>query len=170
MPTPTSTLSRRGPLWLVLGAPGSGKGTMCKRFVGGNEVRVSTKVHHISVGDLLREQKARGVLPPEVAEEVEKQILMDGRQAVEMIESAGVHEMLSRQEIVILDGFPRNMDQLHVLENQLGPPDLVISLECQRQVAFGRHLGRRDGSRPDRDVALFDKRFGEFERENPSIS
>lgn len=157
------------------GAPGAGKGTMCKLLASDGELPTTCKpgtsaeVHHISVGDLLRKEKARGALPPEVTDKVEKQILMDGREIVKIIASTGVEEVLGRGEVVILDGFPRNLDQLHAFREKFGKPDLIVSLKCQRQVALQRYLGRHDASRPDGDVALFEKRCDEFERENPGI-
>ncbi|KUI70644.1 Uridylate kinase [Cytospora mali] len=166
---------QKGHIILVVGAPGVGKGTMCKRLVSDNELRTihgpgtSIRVKHISVGDLLRQVKAAGVLPHDLAEKVEKQTLMAGGDIVEIISSAGVRDLLNRGEVVILDGFPRNMDQLRGFEDKFGNPDLLVSFQCQRQLALERYLGRHDASRPDGDVALFEKRCDEFERENPGI-
>jgi adenylate kinase family enzyme len=98
---------------------------MCKLLASDGELPTickpgtSAKVHHISVGDLLRKEKARGALPPEITEKVEKQILMDGREIVKIIASAGVEEVLGRGEVVILDGFPRNLDQLHAFRERV---------------------------------------------------
>ncbi|KUI55751.1 Adenylate kinase isoenzyme 1 [Cytospora mali] len=162
---------RKGHLMLVVGAPGAGEGTMCTRIVSDDELRTihgpgtSIKVRHISVGDLLRQVKAAGVLPHDLAEKVEKQTLMAGGDIVKIISSAGVQDMLNRGEVVILDGFPRNMDQLRGFEEKFGDPDLLVSLRCQRQLALERYIGRHDASRPDGDVALFEKRCDEFERE-----
>lgn len=106
---------------------------MCKRLASDDELRMmrkpgtSAKIHHISVGDLLRKEKARGALPPEVTEKVEKQILMDGRQIVKIIASTGVETMLGQGEVVILDGFPRNMDQLHAFREKVSAVLLSVS-------------------------------------------
>lgn len=47
--------------------------------------------------------------------------------------------------------------------------DLVIVLQCPRSISLQRYLGRHDPTRPDGDVQLFSKRFGEFQVENPKI-
>ena len=41
-------------MFFVLGGPGSGKGTQCENLVR------DYKFKHLSVGDLLRDEKARG--------------------------------------------------------------------------------------------------------------
>ena len=106
---------------------------MCKRLAGDDELRAirgpgtTIQVHHTSVGDLLRKVAATGALPPELADKVKNQILMDGSDITKIIASAGVEEMLDRGEVVILDGFPRNMDQLHAFGEKVSkaPSGLV---------------------------------------------
>lgn len=99
---------------------------MCNRLAADHELRTihgpgtpPVTVHHTSVGDLLREQDAAGALPPGLADKVRRQILLDGRDVTEIIASAGVREMLDRGEVVVLDGFPRNMDQVHAFREKV---------------------------------------------------
>ncbi|CAN8104685.1 unnamed protein product [Discula destructiva] len=171
--TPPTSKQRLGHLIFVLGAPGAGKGTNCHLLANDTELNGprNLTVHHTSAGDLLRRQVAAGALPPALVEKVDKQILMNGRDITTIIAESGVLDRCNRGEegVVVLDGFPRNMDQLRASSEQFGEPDLVLSLQCARQVAMKRFLGRRDASRPDGDEALFVKRCDEFERENPGI-
>lgn len=98
---------------------------MCQRIAADEQLRsvqgpgTTLPVHHTSVGDLLRKQVDAGALPPELVEKVEKQILMDGRDLTRIIASADIEGRLARGEIVILDGFPRNMDQLRAFGDEV---------------------------------------------------
>lgn len=87
-------------------------------------------MHHTSAGDLLRAQAADGTLPPALAEKhVRQQQLMDGAAITAVLESSGV---LRREEgrVVVLDGFPRNMDQLLAFAARVSTCFYVFSLEA----------------------------------------
>jgi adenylate kinase family enzyme len=52
---------------------------------------------------------------------------------------------------------------------QIRSPDLAISLHCPEDIARQRYLSRKLPGRLLDDQTLFEKRFQEFERENPRI-
>ena len=95
---------------VFLGPPGSGKGTQAKMLVdeGGHE--------HISTGDLLRKEVNGGT---ELGDKIEG-VLDRG----ELVNDAMVLELLEKncnldESDYIFDGFPRNIDQVHLFESFL---------------------------------------------------
>ncbi len=125
---------------VLLGAPGSGKGTQ-------SELLVKTyAVPHISTGDLLREAVAEGTelgLRAKAAMDAGK--LVDDATVLGMI-----RERLGRPDGVkgfILDGFPRNIVQAEALEEMLGdlrkPLEAVVLLNVDMGILFKRLTGRR---------------------------
>jgi adenylate kinase len=125
---------------VLLGAPGSGKGTQSQRLVA------AYRVPQISTGDLLREAKNKGTelgLRAKAAMDAGK--LVDDATVLGMI-----RERLAQpdaQNGFILDGFPRNIAQAEALERllaELGRPlDAVVLLSLDLGVLFKRLTGRR---------------------------
>jgi adenylate kinase len=125
---------------VLLGAPGSGKGTQSQRLV--------TRLHipQISTGDLLRAAVARG---SELGRQAKA--AMDGGRLVEDALVLGmIRERLGERDAragFILDGFPRNLAQAHALDHllaELGQPlDAVVQLEVDYRELVQRIAGRR---------------------------
>ncbi|CAF0849839.1 unnamed protein product [Brachionus calyciflorus] len=104
----------------ILGAPGSGKGTISSRIV--KEFRLS----HLSSGDLLRSNiQQKSDLGLKVKDFVSKgQLVPD-----DLVTRVVLQELqkLSKSSW-LLDGFPRNLSQCKVLESQRVQVDRVINL------------------------------------------
>jgi adenylate kinase len=150
---------------VLLGAPGSGKGTQSQRLV--------ERVHipQISTGDLLRSAVARGTeLGRQAREAMEGGRLVDDSLVLGMIRER-VAEPDTRRGF-ILDGFPRNLAQAHALDHLLEalrrPLDAVVQLEVDYGELVRRISGRRTcadcgrvfnllTSPPDADTALCPK-------------
>jgi adenylate kinase len=125
---------------ILLGAPGSGKGTQAQRLVG------QYGIPQVSTGDLLRAAVARGSelgLKAKAAMEAGK--LVDDSLVLGLI-----RERLAEPDArggFILDGFPRNLVQaraLAALLAELGQPlDAVVQLEVDRHELVRRISGRR---------------------------
>jgi len=125
---------------VLLGAPGSGKGTQSQRLVE------TYRIPQISTGDLLREavaQKTELGLRAKAA--MDKGALVEDAIVLGMI-----RERLSRADAArgfILDGFPRNIAQaesLSTLLADLGTPlDAVVLMNIDTAVLFKRLTGRR---------------------------
>lgn len=125
---------------VMLGAPGSGKGTQGKRL--------SEKYHipQISTGDLLRAAVADGSpLGVKAKAAMDTGLLVPDEIVLGMIE-----ERLSEDDVnrgFILDGFPRNLEQAKVLDELLRgvgqPIDLVIHFEVDFDTIIQRLAGRR---------------------------
>jgi adenylate kinase len=125
---------------VLLGAPGSGKGTQSQLLVK------AYGIPQISTGDLLREARAKGTelgLKAKAAMDAGK--LVDDDTVLGMI-----RERLSRPDAVngfILDGFPRNIPQAQALQRMLAdlgkPLDAVVLLNLDLGILFKRLSGRR---------------------------
>jgi adenylate kinase len=125
---------------VLLGAPGSGKGTQSQRLVE----RVG--IPQISTGDLLRAAVARGTeLGLRAKEAMDAGRLVDDSLVLGMF-----RERLKEPDTragFILDGFPRNLAQAHALERLLEtlkrPLDAVVQLDVDYAELVRRISGRR---------------------------
>ncbi len=125
---------------VLLGAPGSGKGTQSQLLVE------AYRVPQISTGDLLREAVARQTdLGMRAKAAMDQGRLVDDVIVLEMI-----RERLARPDTAagfILDGFPRNIPQAVALETLLAdlgqPLDAVVLMNLDLGVLFKRLTGRR---------------------------
>jgi adenylate kinase len=125
---------------VLLGAPGSGKGTQAQLLVK------TYGVPQISTGDLLRQAVAAGTplgLRAKAAMDCGK--LVDDPTVLGMI-----RERLGQPDATkgfILDGFPRNIAQADALEKMLRgiskPLEAVVLLNLDLAVLFKRLTGRR---------------------------
>ncbi|HVO46064.1 MAG TPA: adenylate kinase [Steroidobacteraceae bacterium] len=137
---------------VLLGAPGSGKGTQSQRLVQ----------HHgipqISTGDLLRAARANGTPLG-----LRAQAAMDaGKLVDDEIVLGIIRERLAEpdaQRGFILDGFPRNIAQAQALDamlRELGQPlDAVIEMQVEYDELTRRISGRRTCSDCDRVFNTF---------------
>jgi adenylate kinase len=125
---------------VLLGAPGSGKGTQAQRL------QARCGVPQVSTGDLLREAVAAGTELGRAAK-----IVMDAGQLVDDRTMLGIiRERLARPDAkrgFILDGFPRTIvqaDGLAELLSEVGQPvDAVVLFEIDPEVLGRRLSGRR---------------------------
>jgi adenylate kinase len=125
---------------VLLGAPGSGKGTQSQLLVK------AYGVPQISTGDLLREAVARGTELGKLA----KAAIDAGSLVDDAIVLGMIHERLAQSDAAkgfILDGFPRNLAQAAALEAMLAkvgkPLEAVVLLNLDLGVLFKRLTGRR---------------------------
>lgn len=125
---------------VLLGAPGSGKGTQAQRL------QARHGLPQVSTGDLLREAVAENTELGRAAKTV-----MDAGKLVDDATMLGIiRERLARPDVkrgFILDGFPRTIGQaegLAVLLDDLGQPlDAVVLFEIDPVVLEKRLAGRR---------------------------
>ena len=110
---------------VLLGAPGAGKGTHCKRIVERYEVL------HLSSGDILRRERAEGTeLGREAQGYMDAGALVPDNLIVEMMSKA---VKAGPAAGYVLDGFPRTVNQAEALDRSLASSeagsDGVINLE-----------------------------------------
>ena len=125
---------------VLLGAPGSGKGTQSHRLVE------RLGIPQISTGDLLRAARERGdELGRKAREAMDAGRLVDDALVLGMIRER-LGEADARKGF-ILDGFPRNLAQARALDRLLGslkqPLDAVVQLEVDYGELVRRLAGRR---------------------------
>jgi adenylate kinase len=125
---------------VLLGAPGSGKGTQAQRL------QAKYGVPQVSSGDLLRDAVARGT---ELGKQA-KAVMDTGQLVSDDIVLGLIRERLSRPDAAkgfILDGFPRNIEQassLSSLLEELGQPlDAVLLMDVRNETLMKRLAGRR---------------------------
>jgi adenylate kinase len=125
---------------VLLGAPGSGKGTQAKQLTE------QYKVPQISTGDLLRAAVKAGTPLGQQA----KAAMDAGRLVSDDIVLAMIKERLSEKDAsngFILDGFPRNNAQAQALDAMLErmeqPLDFALLIEVDLDILMQRMTGRR---------------------------
>lgn len=124
---------------LLLGAPGSGKGTQAARL------KDYLQVPHISTGDLLRAEVAAG---SKLGLEA-KEVMARGELVSDAILLGMLEDRFSRADVAggfILDGYPRNLAQaaaLDALLERIGQPvDAAVQLDVERELLVERIAGR----------------------------
>src|SRR5688572_2096310 len=125
---------------VLLGAPGSGKGTQAQRL------RDERGIPQVSSGDLLRDAVARGTDLGKRA----KAAMDSGELVSDEIVLGLIRERVSRPDAAngfILDGYPRNVAQAGALDALLAeikqPIDAVILMDIDPSVLVRRLTGRR---------------------------
>lgn len=125
---------------VLLGAPGSGKGTQAKKLMA------EKNIPQISTGDMLREAVTAGTRFGQQA----KAIMDKGDLVSDGIMLGIISERLSQPDArdgFILDGFPRTEKQATDLEellDQLGTPlDAAVLMDVDFDILMKRLTGRR---------------------------
>jgi adenylate kinase len=125
---------------VLLGAPGSGKGTQAQRL------QAKYGVPQVSSGDLLRDAVARGT---ELGKKA-KSVMDAGHLVSDDIVLGLIRDRLSRPDAAngfILDGFPRNIEQANALSSLLSeigqPLDAVLLMDVRNETLMKRLAGRR---------------------------
>ena len=123
---------------ILLGPPGSGKGTQAARLAG------ELGLPHVSTGDLLRENRAKGTeLGKRAQVFMDKGTLVPDDLVLDML-----FERVARPDCkrgYLLDGFPRTLPQAAALDERLGKAAHVLALDLRvpDAVILERITGRR---------------------------
>eukprot|EP00900_Chrysochromulina_parva_P000867 jgi/Chrpa1/10781/Chrysochromulina_OHIO_Genome00022394-RA len=152
---PVNVLRPDGPVVFVLGGPGSGKGTQCEKLIQ------RYGAAHFSAGDLLRDEVKKGTEQGKMIDEMIKQgAIVPAQITLDLLKAA----IKSRKGPYLIDGFPRNLDNLAAFDDQVkGGCALTLFYDVSEQVMEGRLLKRGETSgRSDDNAATIKKRFNTF--------
>lgn len=122
---------------ILLGAPGSGKGTIAGKLASENE-----SLKHVSSGDLLRGAVAKGTEAGKAA----KEFMEAGKLVPDELIAAMIKDVLAETKgdvTMLLDGFPRNVAQAEILEKTGAPIRSVVLVDVPDEIIADRIAGRR---------------------------
>ncbi|MCD6172288.1 MAG: adenylate kinase [Sulfurimonas sp.] len=148
-------MTSRKKLFLIIGAPGSGKTTDAELIAQKND-----NITHYSTGDMLRAEVSSA---SEIGKEIEGFISKGLIVPIEIAIKTIVNAIKSAPtENVILDGYPRSLEQMNALEEFLKKEDnlelvSVIEVAVSEETARDRVLGRNRGA--DDNTEVFDNRM-----------
>ncbi|MBQ3288202.1 MAG: adenylate kinase [Kiritimatiellae bacterium] len=122
---------------ILLGAPGSGKGTIAGRLAAED-----ASMKHVSSGDLLRGAVAKGTEAG-----VEAKGFMDrGELVPDALIARMIKDVIAETQgdvTMLLDGFPRNVAQAEILAATGAPIRSVVLVDVPDAVIADRIAGRR---------------------------
>lgn len=127
-------------LFLIIGAPGSGKTTDAELIAAKHE-----NITHYSTGDMFRAEVASGSQRGQI---IDKYISAGNIVPIDIaIETILGAIKRASTDVVIIDGYPRSVEQMAELDKYLaneGEVELVnvIEVDVSQETAFQRVLGR----------------------------
>ncbi|MDD2383007.1 MAG: adenylate kinase [Sulfurospirillaceae bacterium] len=143
-------------LFLIIGAPGSGKTTDASLIAQNN----SESIAHYSTGELLRDEVASG---SELGKTIDSFVSAGNLVPLDIVINTIVSAIKnSPKNVILIDGFPRSDEQMRALDALLSKETSVklvsvIEVEVSEQVACDRVLGRARGA--DDNVQVFKNRM-----------
>jgi len=166
----------------VLGGPGAGKGTQSALLID----RHDYPCVHLSAGELLRQEAAKPDTESEHAGTIRRALaegsivpveislsLLRGAMQTASLNDDGDSEGGHQQVLFLIDGFPRNFDNLEGWFEYMPPTtDLVACLvyQCPLAVLQKRILERsKEQERTDDNLETLKRRFETFQRESMPV-
>ena len=138
----------------VLGGPGVGKGTQCKRLVD------SFGFVHLSAGDLLRAERKSGSAQGDLIEKIILEgSIVPSEITVNLLKQAILANGWAEKRFLV-DGFPRNQENNDVWNRLMENVEVefLLFIDCPEEVMVNRILGR-DEARSDDNIDTLRKRL-----------
>ena len=153
---------KQGKIIVLLGPPGAGKGTLAKKLVKRNGFQ------HISTGDMIRKSDDKEL----------KDLIAKGKFVPDKIMIKLLKDKLGSMDFekgIILDGFPRTLDQAHKLDSILGKMGVGLSSAVYLNISSDtakERLAKRaeeEDREDDKDSETIKQRFKEFREKTVPI-
>jgi len=158
------------PALILLGAPGSGKGTQ------GKTLGSVPRFFHCACGDVFRSLDTRTALGQQFVHYSSRGELVPDELTIELWKAqidnlADTHIYKPDIDILILDGIPRNVEQARILERHLNVLQ-VFHLSCPNRNELARRMRKRalkDNRIDDASDRVIDQRIATYEAETKPI-
>lgn len=125
---------------VLIGPPGCGKGTLCKRLSR------DLDYVHISTGDILRKEA--------LTNKNLRDLLARGEYATDEFTTQLLLKETKGETSYLLDGYPRTLNQAHLFDEIFGIPSLVIHMKLCDTISKERITSREDGREDDKEDVL----------------
>jgi adenylate kinase len=162
--------SARFRTFLILGAPGSGKGTQ------GKVLGAIPRFHHLACGDVFRSLDTRTPLGQKFVEYSSRGELVPDDVTVQLWNAnvkqrVDSHMFKPEIDFLVLDGIPRNVEQARFMEPHIEVLK-VFHLSCPDRTELARRLRKRalkDNRFDDANETVIQNRFATYEAETKPI-
>jgi len=154
---------------IICGAPGCGKGTQSQLIVD------KYKLKHFSTGDLLRKEiESKSELGKEAESYISKGNLVPDQMIIDIIKK-GIENIPADAAGIILDGFPRTVEQAQALEDMMSESGkettVLLDLQVENRELINRLLIRGETSgRCDDNLETIKKRLQVYEQKTAPVS
>ena len=156
--------------FLILGAPGSGKGTQ------GKVLGSIPRFHHLACGDVFRSLDTRTAIGQKFVEYSSRGELVPDDVTVELWHAnlkqrIDSHQFKPEIDFLVLDGIPRNVEQARFMEPHIEVLK-VYHLSCPDRTELARRLRKRalkDNRFDDANETVIQQRFATYEAETKPI-
>ncbi|MFN0079467.1 MAG: adenylate kinase family protein [Prosthecobacter sp.] len=156
--------------FLILGAPGSGKGTQ------GKVLGSIPRFHHLACGDVFRSLDTRTSLGQKFVEFSSRGELVPDDLTVQLWRAnikqrVDSHQFKPEIDFLVLDGIPRNVEQAKYMEADIEVLK-VFHLSCPDRTELARRLRKRalkDNRFDDANESVIQNRFATYEAETKPI-
>jgi len=156
--------------FLILGAPGSGKGTQ------GKVLGSIPRFHHLACGDVFRSLDTRTAIGQKFVEYSSRGELVPDDVTVELWHAnlkqrIDSHQFKPEIDFLVLDGIPRNVEQARFMEPHIEVLK-VFHLSCPDRTELARRLRKRalkDNRFDDANESVIQQRFATYEAETKPI-
>lgn len=158
------------PAFIILGAPGSGKGTQ------GKILGSIPRFFHCSCGDVFRSLDTRTALGKQFVEYSSRGELVPDELTIDLWKAqldnlADTHIYKPDIDFLVLDGIPRNVRQAELLDKHIEVHQ-VFHLSCPNRNELARRMRKRalkDNRIDDASDKVIDQRIATYEAETKPI-